>query len=444
MWTETRRRLYVTFVVTLFVFFCTDQIRGQSCSIKTEPGKPDTQFESIFIQNGPGSGLQSALGPAWTGADSTYSILLPNGDSAFFFSDGYIAESPPVAGDGTVLVGPHDVRMRTPNCLPPLCSPSTSLFRSRNSIVVLRKDLRKMQMFTGPTDKDGYSTSLFTPEGAVATKHYFWMGDSVVVRSRNRGGDKLWVFLLEFDSSLAYYGSAIAQLSLPDMKIEVLRKLSGTQGSTVAWGSALLLEEAKDGPILYVYGIQNKQKLNGKVPYVARVNAALGFAGVVNASNWSVWNGSKWASDMLNATQLLGAKHDPNNAGDQVSDEFSVKKIRIGGRNVYVLVGMDTTIPFGKWKDITLYSACHPQGPFSTKQIVYSTPETDSRKLPGMTPDQQLAGPLVVYNPHIHPQFNNSSGLLISYNTNTTKNEDLLFADSYRPRFIRVPIQGLR
>ena len=444
MWTEASRRALVTFVMIFVMVVCADHAYSQNCNIKTQPGKPDKKFESMFIQNGPASGLQSSAGPAWTGADSTYSILLPNGDSAFFFSDGYIAESPTVKGDGRVVVGPHGIRMRSPNCHPPLCSPATSLFRSRNSIVVLKKDRSKMRTFTGPPDKEGYATSLFTPEGATSKGHYYWMGDSVVLRKGNQGGDKLWVFLLEFDSSLAYYGSAIAQLSLPDMKIEKLRKLSGTQQSTVAWGSALLLEETDDGPLLYIYGIQNKQKINGKVPYLARVNPRLGFEGVVNAANWSVWNGAEWVSVLVNATQLLGAKTDPKNAGDQISDEFSVKKIRIDGRSAYVLVGMDTTIPFGKWKHITLYSACRPQGPFSSKHIVYSTPETDSRKLPGMTGEQQLAGPLVVYNPHIHPQFNNHLGLLISYNTNTTKNEDLLFADSYRPRFIRVPIQGLR
>jgi hypothetical protein len=127
-------------------------VHGQKCYIATQLAKPDTQFESIFIQNGPGSGLQSTAGPAWTGADSTYSILLPNGDSAFFFSDGYIAESPAVEGDGTVLVGPTGVRMRSPNCLPPLCTPATSLFRSRNSIVVLKKDLSNMRTYTGPPD----------------------------------------------------------------------------------------------------------------------------------------------------------------------------------------------------------------------------------------------------------------------------------------------------
>jgi hypothetical protein len=417
---------------------------AQECELKTRRGVIDKQFESIFSQNGPGSGLQSASGPAWTGADSTYSVLLPNGDSAFFFSDGYIAESPPVKGDGKVIVAPNGMRMREANCLPPLCSPATSLFRSRNSMVVLSKRLDRMKTFAGPPDKESYSTSLFTPEKAAETKRYFWMGDSVVVKTGKPRGDKLWVFLLEFDSALAYYGSSIAQLSLPDFKIESIQKLRSTQQSTVAWGSALLLERSADGPVLYIYGIQNKQTINGKVPYLARVNPEIGVNGVADAASWKVWDGSKWVVGLNNARQLLGAKDDPRNPGDQISDEISVRKIRTTNGSVYVLVGMDTTIPFGKWKDITLYSACRPQGPFSAKQVVYSTPETDSPILPGMTGEQRLAGPLVVYNPHSHPQFNNGDGLLISYDTNTTKNEDLMYADSYRPRFIRVPIEGLR
>jgi hypothetical protein len=231
---------------------------------------------------------------------------------------------------------------------------------------------------------------------------------------------------------------------LPELKIDSIQKLRGTQQSTVAWGSALLLEKTNNGPALYIYGIQNKQSINGKVPYLARVNPDTGLNNVADASNWKVWSGSDWVSGLNNAAQLIGDKKDPKNSGDQISDEFSVKKIRTAKGSVYVLIGMDTSLPFGKWKDITLYSACRPQGPFSAKQVVYSTPETDSRKLPGMAADQQLAGPLVVYNPHLHPQFNNRDGLLISYDTNITKNEDLLYADSYRPRFIRVPIDGLR
>lgn len=112
-----------------------------------------------------------------------------------------------------------------------------------------------MRTFTGPPDKEGYSTSFFTPEKAAETKHYFWMGDSVVLKTGQPRADKLWVFLLEFDSALVYYGTSIAQLSLPDFKIESIQKLRGTEQSTVAWGSALLLEESNDGPSLYIYGI---------------------------------------------------------------------------------------------------------------------------------------------------------------------------------------------
>jgi hypothetical protein len=303
-------------------------VAGQNCELKTRPGVIDKQFESIFTRNGPGSALQAATGPAWTGADSTYSILLPNGDSAFFFSDGYIAESPPVQGDGKVLVGPNGMRMREANCLPPLCSPATSLFRSRNSMVVLSKGLDRMRTITGPPDKEGYSTSLFTPERATETKHYFWMGDSIVVKTGKPRGDKLWVFLLEFDSALAYYGSSIAQLSLPDFKIESVQKLRSTQQSTVAWGSALLLEKTNDGSVLYIYGIQNKQTINGKVPYLARVNPKIGVNGVADAASWKVWDGRKWVGGLNNARQLLGDKNDPKNPGDQISDEISVRKIR--------------------------------------------------------------------------------------------------------------------
>jgi hypothetical protein len=437
-------KMAIRFFALLACWLSVGYAAAQNCEIKTRPALLDKSFESIFTQDGPGSGLQSTGGPAWTGADSTYSIVLPSGDSAFFFSDGYIAESPPVEGDGKVIVAANGMRMRQANCFPPLCTPATSLFRSRNSIVVLSQLLDRMKTFTGPPDKEGYSTSLFTPEKAAETRHYFWMGDSVVVKTGNQSVDKLWVFLLEFDSALAYYGTSIAQLSLPELKIESIQKLRGTQQSTVAWGSALLLEKTNNGPALYIYGIQNKQSINGKVPYLARVNPDTGLNNVADASNWKVWSGSDWVSGLNNAAQLIGDKKDPKNSGDQISDEFSVKKIRTAKGSVYVLVGMDTSLPFGKWKDITLYSACRPQGPFSAKQVVYSTPETDSRKLPGMAADQQLAGPLVVYNPHLHPQFNNRDGLLISYDTNITKNEDLLYADSYRPRFIRVPIDGLR
>ena len=44
----------------------------------------------------------------------------------------------------------------------------------------------------------------------------------------------------------------------------------------------------------------------------------------------------------------------------------------------------------------------------------------------------------------LHPQFTEKGRLLISYNINAGASSDLLFADTYRPRFISLPIRGLR
>lgn len=427
---------------TIFLSAVAFPTKGQTCNIVTSPGYADTEFDAIFTQNGPGTGLELKGSKGWTGGDSTYSIKLPNGDSAFFFSDSYIAEYPMLSGDGTITTDANGLRQRQANCNPPICNPPTALYRARNSIVVRSAATGQLRTLTGPRDASGFSTSFFTPALAVVTNHYYWMGDSVVVQVDAQGTKKLWTFVMEFDSNLSYFGSAVAQLSLPDLKLEFIRPLNAPVLSTIAWGSALWLEGSYGNYTLYIYGIQNKQQINGKVPYVARANPSLGYNGVTNTNNWTVWNGSAWVPGLINAAQIIGASNDPNNAGDRISDEFSVKKIRTYEGSAYILVGMDTTAPFGSWKDITLYSACNPQGPFSAKKVVYSTPETNSRKVPGMTASQTLAGPMVVYNPHLHPQFNSAGTLLISYDSNTTKSEDLLFADTYRPRFIRVKIKG--
>ena len=431
-----------TVLIILFLAVCALPARAQTCDVEISPGTPDAEFDAVFTQNGPGTGLEPAGGPGWTGADSTYSVQLPNGDTAFFFSDSYIGESPAVSGDGTVTTGPTGLRRRESNCGPPLCDPPTVLYRAHNSVVVRDASTGLLKTLAGPPDVTGYSTSYFAPELALLTGHFFWMGDAVVVQTDPLGTKKLWVFLLEFDGGWVYHGSSLAQLSLPDLKIESIRPLGDTP---VAWGSALWLEGDYPDQTLYVYGMENEgQSLRGKVPYVARVNPALGAAAAADTNNWTVWNGGAWVAGLGNAAQLLGAPSDPNNAGDRISDEFSVKKIRTVRGSAYLLVGMDTTAPYGAWKDITLYSACRPQGPFSAKKVAYSTPETGSLKVPGMTESESLAGTLLVYNPHLHPQFNSKAGLLISYNLNASKSQDLLYADAYRPRFFRVKVKGLR
>jgi len=127
-----------------------------------------------------------------------------------------------------------------------------------------------------------------------------------------------------------------------------------------------------------------------------------------------------------------------------LSNEFSVKKVTSSAGTTYLLVAEDTKPAYGTQTDIVLYSACSPYGPFSAKDVVYSTPETGTKTVPGMTSGQQLTGTLLTYNPHSHPQFTSSGSLLISYDLNTSNSADLIYADTYRPKFIRVPIAGLQ
>src|SRR6476469_6517905 len=89
---------------------------AQTCPLDVRTGTSNSQFDSIFTQDGPGQGLEPAGSAGWTGADSTYSIELPNGDSAFFFSDSYIGESPTLTGDGTVTTDANGLRTRAANC----------------------------------------------------------------------------------------------------------------------------------------------------------------------------------------------------------------------------------------------------------------------------------------------------------------------------------------
>jgi len=171
--------------------------------------------------------------------------------------------------------------------------------------------------------------------------------------------------------------------------------------------------------------------------FVARTKSDTSIDELASASNWSVWDGSSWTTGLQNAAPIIPAN-------DSISDEFNVVRLNINGRPIYVFAGIDTTAPWGSWRDITLYSSCSPQGPFTGKHVVYAMPESNSFTVPGLAPGVKLKEHLVVYNPHIHPQFSNNGRLLISYNLNRTHNSDTIYIDGYRPRFIYVPIAGLK
>ena len=382
------------------------------------------------------------------------SIELPNGDSAFFFSDSYISEDPEKPGDGTVYTNENGLRMRKPNCLPPFCGPAPEVIHYvYNSIVVRSKDGTAMRTLTGPKDKNGYSTPYFQPK-SDDPNHMYWLGDPIIVEVN--GKKKIWMFLNEWDVArpfdksfwIRYRAQAIAQMDAETLAIEKIVDLKNKSDEAV-WGISLFLNDKNE---LYIYGMRNEGEITTakkstlamankfKKLYIAKADASKGLESVVDLKNWIAWDGKVFSKNLDNRKSIIPEK-------DSISDELTIRRLNINGKRMFVIVTFDTSVGYADWKDLYLYSACEPQGPFTTKHHFYKTPTAGMTKLPGMTEGQSLQTGLSVYNPHMHPQFIENGRMLVSYNSNLpfgAKPGDSIYAEFYRPRFLWVPIGGLR
>jgi len=414
------------------------------CEISVGKGESATEWNQIFTLNGPG----------WTGADTTVSIELPNGDSAFFFSDTFIAEDPAKPGDGRVQVNANGLRTREPNCLPPFCGPKPEhIHYVYNSVVIRSKDGSTMRTLTGPKDKNGYSTAYFKPK-SDSPNHMYWLGDPFYVNVD--GKKKIWMLLNEWDVArpfdksfwIKYRAQAVAQMDADTLAIEKIVDLKNKTDDAV-WGISLWVNERDE---LYIYGMRNEGDIKTekkstlamadkfKKLYIAKVDASKGLEHAVDLKNWTAWDGKSFSKNLNNRKSIIPEK-------DSISDELTVRRLNINGKPTFVIVTFDTSVGYSDWKDLYLYSACEPQGPFTTKHHFYTTPTAGQTKLPGMTEGQSLQSGMSVYNPHMHPQFIRDGRMLVSYNSNLpfgSKPGDSIYAEFYRPRFVWVPIAGLQ
>ena len=426
----------------LALVFLTHAVFPQ-CEILVGKGESATEWNEIFTQNGPG----------WTGADTTVSIELPNGDSAFFFSDSFIAENPAKPGDGRVQVNANGLRTREPNCLPPFCGPKPEhIHYVYNSVVIRSKDGTTMRTLTGPKDKNGYSTAYFKPK-SDSPNHMYWLGDPFYVNVD--GKEKIWMFLNEWDVArpfdksfwIKYRAQSVAQMDADTLAIEKIIDLKNKTDDAV-WGISLWVNEKGE---LYIWGMRNEGDIKTARPsslgmankfkklYIAKVDASKGLEYAVDLKNWTAWDGKSFSKNLSKRKSIIPEK-------DSISDELTVRRLNINGKPTFVIVTFDTSVGYSDWKDLYLYSACEPQGPFTTKHHFYTTPTAGNTKLPGMTEGQSLQTGMSVYNPHMHPQFISGGKMLVSYNSNLpfgAKPGDSIYADFYRPRFVWVPIAGL-
>lgn len=440
-----KQYLFAVVRLTLLTALAT-QVAFTQCEISVFNGESAGEWNRAFTRNGPG----------WTGADSTFSLKLPNGDSAFFFSDSFIAEDPSKPGDGSVYTNENGLRLRKPNCLPPICGPAPEVIHYvYNSVVVRSKDGKSYRTLTGEKDKFGYSSAFFKPK-SNDPNYMYWLGDPIIVDVN--GSKKIWMFLNEWDVArpfdksfwIRYRAQAVAQIDPDTLTIEKIVDLKNKNDEAI-WGISLWLDES-NGKELYIYGMRNEGDIRTekrssiaiadkfKKLYIARVDASKGLESAVDLKNWTVWDGKAFSKNLNKRKSIIPEK-------DSISDELSVRRLNIKGKPTFVMVTFDTSVGYSEWKDLYLYSACEPQGPFIKKHHFYRTPTAGQTKLPGMVGFESLQSGLSVYNPHMHPQFIENGKLLVSYNSNLpfgSKPGDSIYADFYRPRFVWVPIEGLK
>jgi hypothetical protein len=367
----------------VLLFLCGLSAMCGQCTLPPPPGPgtPDTTFDTFFMQNGPG----------WTGADGTYSVLLPDGQNLWVWSDSYIGTVNPTT------------RMR-----------SSSLFQAHNSLTIQNQATNTLTTVGYPPKTSSY----FAPANSA---DWFWPGDSIVVQT-SPGVYAIKVLLLEWTGFFQFVGNSVATVSYPGMKLESIQPIA-LQDLTIEWGTRIF----KEGAYYYLYGIMDPGTPN-KLPYVARFTK---LTELTNASEWQYWNATSksWVSQQSNATPMAGVP--------AITNEYSVHQLSAATGPFYLMTGMDTqNPPYPEWEYVTMYYSCTPEGPWTTRTVVYTTPETGA---PGCS-----VGTLYTYDPKAHPEFASSAGVLVSYNVNANDSADLICANDYKPGFIRVPIAGLQ
>ncbi|MFI6499831.1 DUF4185 domain-containing protein [Nonomuraea typhae] len=364
------KRLRLAIVPLLLAFLLPQQAMAAgtaACAPEFQGSSVNSRLTGLFTNYG----NDNSRFDDWTGADGTYSVRLPSGKELWVFSDTFLGQ-----------VNPDGSR-------PPVVEEGgTTVFL--NNTFALERDGR-LRTITGGTPRR--PKAIMPPRDK---QHWFWAGDAtlagglveVTYQEYEKFGSGAWDW--------RWHRNVVA--SFPQGRLErPISVRSLPSGNGVAWASGIL----KDGRYTYVYGVEDKGAT--KYMHLARVR------GQSLLGRWEFLTaGGAWSWNEKDSARLMNG----------VANEYSVTRVGDG----YVLITHDTTEPLSA--KIVAYSSCSPSGPFTGKQVLYTTPET--------------GGNIFTYNAHAHPGVA-GDGLVVSYNVNSFVNTDHYRDTSiYRPRFIDV------
>src|SRR6266545_4577777 len=239
----------------------------------------------------------------WSGADSTASVLLPDGRAAWLFSDTFL---------GTVNAD--------------FSRPTTSPFI--NNSIVVQDGTSLVATLHGGTVSAPESLVRATQAG-----EFYWVGDGTV------DGGALRVLYNRYRRTgvgsldVALAGTALVTFDLPGLTLRGITELP--LGTTVGWGSAML----EDGGYTYVYGTEGTAD-GMKFAHLARVPAG-GLAGP-----WQFWTGSGWSTTESASARLMSG----------VGTSFGIQKVN----GQYVVVTQETGLIFHP--GFVAYTAATPTG----------------------------------------------------------------------------------
>jgi hypothetical protein len=231
---------------------------------------------------------------------------------------------------------------------------------------------------------------------AGTNSRWYWNGDGIVE------GDKLRI--MEYAQkptddappwNFAWTDTQIATFSLTTMKLESVTPSYDEAG--ISWGVELM----RCGDWTYIYGVE------GGNMHVARAKV-----GHLAERSWQFWTGTGWTADPTKSAALI----------DNIGSSYAVTPV--GG--YYLLTTSDHYLG----DKLYVATAPSPTGPFTNRTEIFTAPEAGGN----------IYAP---YNIAAHPEISKPGHLVISYNVNSQKIDDL-YADvtNNRARYLDLTLAG--